>query len=1008
MKKSLLVVFSLLLGSLLYAQDNFPINDVRDNRSDAYAFTNATIHVNHNTTLTNATLLIKEGKVYQVGTNLTVPKGYTVIESEGKHIYPSFIEVYGNYGLPKPDKSGGFSWSAAEKIAPQKKGAYNANDAIRSHYNAAEEFKIDDDAAKELRNLGFGTVSSFMKDGIARGSSVLVTLAENSDNEVMLKSKSAAHYSLDRGSSTQYYPVSMMGSIALLRQTYLDAEWYKSTQPFSDITLDNWIAQQSLPQIFEVGDKLTALQIDKLGDEFGVQYIIKGNGDEYQRISNIKGTNAPFIIPVDFPDAYDVSDPLDAMDVSLADMKHWELAPTNPAVLEKNNVRFAFTASDLKKKSDLLPNIRKAIENGLSEETALEALTSTPASLLKVQNQLGSLDKGKLANFIITSDNIFEEKTKIYDNWVQGIRYAVNQESEEIKTGVYNMNLGKDNFIVHIDGEPGSYNFKIVINDSTNIKMKSKIVDDMINLSYTPQDEEKDIRINGWKIDNGWSGKAQMLDGSWNTWGLTYSSDLEKKESEEKKEGEGDEESEESSIGSVIYPFVAYGNEMLPVQESILITNTTVWTNEDEGVIENTDVLLQNGKIAKIGKGLSANGAKSIDGSGKHLTAGIIDEHSHIALKSVNDVAVNSSMVRMKDVVDSEDINIYRQLSGGVTTSQLLHGSANPIGGQSAIIKLRWGASPEEMLVNGADPFIKFALGENVKRSWSNNSIRYPQTRMGVEQVYEDAFTNALNYEKQWKAYNALSSKEKAKAAKPRKDLVHEAMLEILKGKRFITCHSYVQSEINMLMKVAEKYNFRVNTFTHILEGYKVADKMAKHGVGGSTFADWWAYKWEVRYAIPYNASLMHNEGVTVAINSDDAEMGRRLNQEAAKSVKYGGMSEEDALKMVTLNPAKLLHLDDRMGSIKIGKDADVVLWSDHPLSIYAKAEKTIIDGKVYYDIEKDNEMREWIQKERVRLMDKMTDEKNGGGKTQKPKKKGSHNFHCDDVVETQTIILNR
>ncbi len=289
--------------------------------------------------------------------------------------------------------------------------------------------------------------------------------------------------------------------------------------------------------------------------------------------------------------------------------------------------------------------------------------------------------------------------------------------------------------------------------------------------------------------------------------------------------------------------------------------------------------------------------------------------------------------------MDAEDVDIYRNLAGGVTSIQILHGSANPIGGRSAIIKLKWGEKADNLVYQNSPKFIKFALGENVKQAnWGDNArTRFPQTRMGVEQVFTDYFQRAQEYD-------ALK-----KSGKPyRKDLELETIAEILNKERFISCHSYVQSEINMLMKVAEKFNFRINTFTHILEGYKVADKMVEHGVGGSTFSDWWAYKYEVNDAIPFNAPIMHNAGVLVAINSDDAEMSRRLNQEAAKSVKYGDISEEDAWKFVTLNPAKLLHIDDRVGSIKVGKDADVVLWSDNPLSIYAKAEKTIIEGKVY------------------------------------------------------------
>ncbi|HEU4901399.1 MAG TPA: amidohydrolase, partial [Flavisolibacter sp.] len=396
------------------------------------------------------------------------------------------------------------------------------------------------------------------------------------------------------------------------------------------------------------------------------------------------------------------------------------------------------------------------------------------------------------------------------------------------------------------------------------------------------------------------------------------------------------------------------------------------------GILQNTDVLLKNGKIAAVGKNLSENGARVIDGTGKHLTPGIIDEHSHIAAASINEGGQSvTSEVRIADNLNPDDINIYRQLSGGVTSSHILHGSANTIGGQTQLIKLRWGADDEGLKFRNWPGQIKFALGENVKRTpaQAGQQNRYPDTRMGVEQVLEDAFTRAKQYEAEWKAYNAGDKK----GAAPRRDLELDALVEILNNKRFITCHSYVQSEINMAMHIADKMGYHYNTFTHILEGYKVADKMKLHGANASTFSDWWNYKMEVIDAIPYNAYLMQLAGLNVAINSDDAEMARRLNQEAAKSVKYGGMSEVDALKMVTINPAKMLHVEEKVGSIKVGKDADVVLWSDNPLSIYAKSLYTIVDGTVYFDREKDKQMEQQIAAERMRIVRKMNSEKSSG-----------------------------
>jgi imidazolonepropionase-like amidohydrolase len=450
------------------------------------------------------------------------------------------------------------------------------------------------------------------------------------------------------------------------------------------------------------------------------------------------------------------------------------------------------------------------------------------------------------------------------------------------------------------------------------------------------------------------------------------------------------------------YPNMAYGFDTLPKQQTYVIKNVTVWTGEANAILKNAAVIIVNGKIKFVGEGgyQTPLGAKEIDGTGMFLTAGIIDEHSHIAIsKGVNEGGqAIAAEVSIGDVVSNFDINIYRQLAGGVTTSQLLHGSADPIGGQSAIIKLKWGMTADQMLVPNAPKFIKFALGENVKQSnWGDfNTVRFPQTRMGVEQLYVDAFHRAIEYRK-----------ENDKGNSKRRDLELDALVEVLESNRHITCHSYIQSEINMLMHVADTFGFKVNTFTHILEGYKIADKMKAHGAGGSTFSDWWAYKYEVKDAIPYNAKLMNDQGVVVAINSDDAEMGRRLNQEAAKGVKYGGMSEQDAWKMVTLNPAKLLHLDDRIGSVKEGKDADLVLWTAHPLSIEAIADKVFIDGIKFYDRKDDATLRNDIRKEHARIISKMGAAAKGGAETKPFQKEQPKFYHCNTLEEAGTCDNN-
>jgi imidazolonepropionase-like amidohydrolase len=988
------------------AQDYFPDNyDIKDKRTETFAFINATLHTDYKTVLEKATLVIVEGKVSATGVNIPVPKNAVIIDVNGAHIYPSFIDLYADYGLPetKIEKREGFQ----PQYESNAKGAYGWNQAIKSEQEAYKNFTPNDDKAKALREAGFGMVVSHHKDGIARGTGTLVLLGNDNAQKSLLVNEAATFYSFDKGTSTQSYPSSLMGAIALLRQTYLDAQWYQKQNGKTEknLSLEKWNQQQSLPQVFEANHVLNVLRADKIGDEFGKQYIIKGNGDEYQKLEDIKATNIKLIIPLNFPKPFDVEDPFDAQNVSLTEMKHWEMAPANANFLFQQNISFAFTASGLEKPADIFAALQKVVQYGLPKEEALKALTYQSANFLNQYAQSGSLEAGKIANFFITSGDLFEKKTKLIQNWVRGKQYIINDWNFKDIRGNYELAYGNIKHKIIVEGELLEPKLKLVVSDSQKVDVgfsrKAQLVSFQFNIE---KDSSKNIsRFSGIIENNTWKGKVQLPDGTWQNWEMNYVSALEKKDDEEKKK-----EDKKPEYGKVTYPFMAYGYAEKPKQETVLFKNATVWTNEKEGIVQNTDVLIENGKIKSIGKNLSAPDAKMIDATGKHLTSGIIDEHSHIAIsRGVNEAGQNSSAeVRIGDVVNSDDINIYRQLSGGVVAAQLLHGSANPIGGQSALIKFRWGFSPNQMKIENADGFIKFALGENVKQSnWGDfNTVRFPQTRMGVEQIYKDFFTRALFYEKQWSDFNSLSKKLKTATAEPRKDIELETLLEIIRKKRFITCHSYVQSEINMLMHVADSFGFKVNTFTHILEGYKVADKMKTHGVHASTFADWWAYKYEVIDAIPQNAGILEKVGVNTAINSDDAEMGRRLNQEAAKSVKYAGMSEEDAWKMVTLNPAKMLHLDSRMGSIKAGKDADIVLWTDNPLSIYAKVVKTFVDGYNFYDAQKDEQLRTEIAAEKNLLIQKMLEAKKGGTATQKPKKKEQKLYHCEDVEDDYCI----
>jgi imidazolonepropionase-like amidohydrolase len=393
------------------------------------------------------------------------------------------------------------------------------------------------------------------------------------------------------------------------------------------------------------------------------------------------------------------------------------------------------------------------------------------------------------------------------------------------------------------------------------------------------------------------------------------------------------------------------------------------------GTIERGSILIKDGKIAEVGASIKApKDAQVIDAAGQFVIPGIIDCHSHIAVDgSVNEGSISvSSIVNIADVLNPDDVDIYRDLAGGVTVANVLHGSANAIGGQTIVIKLRWGQPASKLPFEGALPGIKFALGENPKRSnFSRGTPRYPATRMGVEETIRGAFTEARDYKISWDLYNKRTGAGEKNLIPPRRDLRLEPLVEVLEGKRYVHSHCYREDEILMLLRVAKEFGFKVRTFQHVLEGYKVADEIAAAGAGASTFSDWWAYKVEAYDAIPYNAALMTRRGVLVSVNSDDAEEATHLNQEAAKSIKFGGLSRDEALKLVTLNPAIQLGIEKRVGSIDAGKDADLVIYNHDPLSDYAVVQKTLIDGRIYFDRQRDIADRPIREKEKKALLEK-------------------------------------
>lgn len=1012
------IALILLFPTALFAQIPTPENGVADSRPQAFALKNATIIVSPVKTIEKGTLLIKDGKIVDVGGLVTIPAGYTVVDCSGKVIVPAFIELYSSTGIPPAE---GKALNPAPQLQTSKKGPYYWNEAIHPENDAAALYKPDGAHIEELHKMGFGAAVVHQDDGIAQGTGTLVLLGKDASKDQILRAKIAGFYSFRKGVSQQTYPSSQVGSIALLRQAFYDAEWHALYGKTPNYSLEALTEQAAFPSVFHTADKYELLRVHTIAREFKRRFTIVGTGHEYTLGKIWDTLPHHFLIPIAFPEAYDLKDPYVARQIPLSDLKHWELAPSNPAFLMQHKVRFALTASGIKTGADFWKNMHRALARGWTIEDALRSLTVTPAGIIGADTELGTLEAGKWASFSIFDSNPFLYEAKLAETWTKGDRLVKMETPAGDIRGTYSLNIDGSRYLLEIKGTPQKPEGKVclarTISDSITGAPKADTLSADVTVVYAENDillhfilkdkPSQQFSLKGIVNTRVWifEGDGTGPTGKWIKW-----SAIRNKATEEKDALTFAWTLDTARLGKPLYPNMSFGFDSIPKKETLVIQNAVLWTNEAEGIVENGTVVVENGKIKAVHSGTGnfviPGGARIINAKGKHLTSGIIDEHSHIALsKGVNEGGQSiTAEVRMGDVINPDDINIYRQLSGGVTAAQLLHGSANPVGGQSALIKLKWGHLPGDFFIPNAPKFVKFALGENVKQAnWGDfNKVRFPQTRMGVEQVYIDGFSRALAYHEAQRKYSEMSSKQREKSGTlpPARDLELDAMYEIVTGQRRITCHSYIQSEINMLMHVADSFGFRVNTFTHILEGYKVADKMFEHGVGASTFADWWAYKFEVKDAVPYNASLMHAMGIVVSINSDDAEMGRRLNQEAAKVVKYGGVSEADAWKMVTLNPAKLLHLDDRMGSIKAGKDADLVLWTVNPLSIEAKVLYTIVDGEVLFNSEADFAQRQATEAERARIIGKMTDAGKKGEPVKPFVRKRRGAFHCDTQGE--------
>ncbi|GAB2915621.1 amidohydrolase family protein [Rheinheimera gaetbuli] len=1012
---------SLLSSALLtlcvssHADQTSPIQGIVDKTPNLIALTGATVYTEPGKILQNAVVLITNDRISAVGTDVVVPAGYQQIDASRYTLYPGFIDPYTQYGIAaaKPAKPG--SYRDAPQYKNERKGGNASNAAIHAELEWVTQFKPDAKSADELRKLGFTAVQSARFDGIFRGRAFVSSLADGIANDVVLNANGPQFMAFSKGTSKQSYPSSLMGSMALIRQTLSDATWYnqaygKTDVRYFDAPVEFNAALQSLTNVnqtgvvFETTDDRSLLRAHHLLNEFKLDNAaMVGSGFEYVRLKDVKAMQRKLILPLNFPAAPEVEQVADQLDVNLADLRHWERAPANAAELARVGVPFALTTFKLKEKKDFWPNLRKAVKHGLPVDAALAALTTVPASIAGVADKLGKIAPGYQADLVLVSGDLFTDG-EIVATWARGQQHNIKAIAPVEFAGDYQLTLAGKVLKISLKGNADKLSGTAVVlggsADAKGVKLKhvhslQQQLQFNLNLSELTGDKQV-AQFSGQLLDNQLSGKWQLA-------GVSETVVAQRQPLADNKADAKTETNDLTLLSQLTFPNRAYGLPALAQQQNVHIKNATVWTAEKDGVLENTDVIVRNGKFDKIGKNLTTpRGFDVIDASGMHLTPGMIDEHSHVAIEAgVNEgTDAVTSEVRIGDVLNPEDINLYRGLAGGTTTAQLLHGSANPIGGQAQVIQFRWGESAEGLKMQAAPPSIKFALGENVKQSnWGDEfTERYPQTRIGVETTIRDAFQAAKEYKANLAAYNTLSKRQREQVAPPRIDYRLQALVEILDKQRFIHTHSYVASEILMLIELAEEMGFNITTFTHILEGYKTAKEMAAHGASASTFADWWAFKMEVQDAIPTNACLMAEQGVNVSINSDDAGLQRRLNQEAAKSVMYCAMDQHEALKMVTINPAMQLKIDGVTGSIKAGKQADFVLWNTHPLSVYSQAQQTWIAGTKYFDINTDKQLRQQLEAEKVALIQKLLNAPAAAKAGDKDAyKQDEPEWHCED-----------
>ncbi|TVR70982.1 MAG: hypothetical protein EA408_09965 [Marinilabiliales bacterium] len=970
-----------------------PAVGLRDNTPSVYVITNATIVVSPGKVIENGTMVVRNGIIEAVGSSVRPPADAWVRDLEGKTIYPGFIDLWSETGFPDPDEAGRrqarvmnipaeYAELAAQLLGqstdqPEVPGAIHWNPQVRSWFDASSAYTYDEDRLKRYRSSGFVLANAVPPAGIFRGKSVLVSLGEGDNTMLVVKPDVAQAMSFQRSRGLGgRYPTSLMGVISLIRQTFYDAQWYQNAhaaynaagggleRPETNLALGSLVpAGNGLqPVIFDTGDEIGFMRALSISHEFGLNLWARGSGYEYRRLDVIRDAGVPVILPLNFPDTPDVESPESAMNVSLEDLRHWDLAPENPGRLSNAGIKIALTGSGLGSNTSFLDNLRVAVERGLDQDAALEALTLTPAIMLGVERHYGSLERGKTASFIVADGNIFERSVKVEEVWIDGKPYEITETGKTDLRGKWKAEIdGIGEVEIDISGTDRRLRGKLNLDDKSVDLLRVSTDNHRVTIGFRGDSigVEGIVRLSASVTEKELYGIGEMPDGKFINWKAARLSDHEEARNDDTRRPAG------MSELTMLYPSMEYGFEKRPdMHDNVVVRNATIWTQGPAGKLENADLYVRRGRIVEVGRGLDVpRGAVVIDGTGKHVTPGLVDPHLHSSIRGgVNEVGNNMTPeTRITDVIEPDNIWVYRLLAGGMTTANLLHGSANPVGGQDAVVKMRWGALPDEMLLEGAKPGLKLALGENVVR----NSNQYPNTRMGAEQIIRDAFQATKDYMARWENWEREKS-----GIPPRKDLQLEAMAEVLRGERIIHAHAYRQDEMQMLMRLAEDMGFRIATFEHTVEGYKIADILREHGAGAIIWTDWSSFKVEAADGILYNARILLDQGVHTALHSDNTQLSTRMNWEAGKMLATG-IDEIAAMDLITINPAKMIGIDEMVGSLEPGKHADFVIWNGHPLSGFTHAEQTWVDGRKYFDREQDMLLREEVRVERAALIQK-------------------------------------